>query len=115
MRRSTLICGLCGGLLGVAAVFAMRFAPLANEKILAVLTFPGWFPLLMLDGHVLTPFLPVYVLNALAYASAAALSAAVWTRRRAPARCFHRRQSPRVGRCQECDYDLTGNVSGVCA
>ena len=33
---------------------------------------------------------------------------------RGPLRRWRRRRRAAAGHCQECDYDLTGNVSGVC-
>ena len=34
---------------------------------------------------------------------------------RGPLRRWRRRRRAAPGHCQECDYDLTGNVSGVCS
>lgn len=93
---------LCGSLLGLAVVKLTA----TGLKIFVILSLPGMLTVYFLGGTGAAPSLSVGIVNLLVYASVGALLGDVG------ARLLKRR--PRVGCCSECDYDLTGNVSGIC-
>ena len=64
---------------------------------------PGVYIVLLLAGSASIPSLSVCVVNGLCYAAVAFLIALILPKPRIP-----------VGQCQNCGYDLTGNVSRVC-
>jgi len=81
----------------------MVLATATGWKLFAMLSAPGWVPLALIRGSATAPSLEVAGLNTLVYATVGALIGLLWPKRRL-----------QLGHCSICDYDLTGNVSGVC-
>ena len=110
MRTTTKTGALFGALAGAVAGLGV----LTGWKVFFVLSLPGSFPIVLLEGHAVLPSLKTAALNSLLYSFVGVLMARLWSSRRQLVSWVQLRRRPRPGRCPDCDYDLTGNVSGIC-
>ena len=110
MRTTTKTGALFGALAGAVAELGV----LTGWKVFFVLSLPGSFPIVLLEGHAVLPSLKTAALNSLLYSFVGVLMARLWSSRRQLVSWVQLRRRPRPGRCPDCDYDLTGNVSGIC-
>ncbi len=94
---------MIGASFGALAGVVVELTVLTGWKVFFFLSLPGWFSILLLEGHSTSPSVKTGAVNSLAYSAIGALIGWFWPTPR---------QGP--GHCPKCDYDLTGNVSGVC-
>lgn len=90
-----------------------------NSMYVSLLAAPAWLPMLwLLGGPVSVPSLSVSIITIMVYTAAgtvAALIAASWKDIQKRWAQSSRRRRRSLGRCEVCNYDLTGNTTGICS